>query len=459
VEALTDALGRDAVDVSRQGMSSVGVDWSAVSLKTAPASRPRPLAVVQPTSIGDVQAVLAIAAGFNVSVLPRGLGSSVTGSALPIHGGIVIDLRRLNQVIDIDSVNLSVVVEAGVQGRVLETRLNSEGFTLGHYPQSLDLSTVGGWVSTRATGQASTRYGGIETIVLGLTVVLADGTVEELGLVPRGSVGPDLLQLFVGAEGTLAIITQVRLRIAPLPEAQHHRAFIFRSLADGLSAMREIMQVGLRPALLRLYDEAEAPHALGGQSAPSAPVLFVSTEGSPAVAAAELEVASQRCRRYGGQDIGPEPVERWLRRRFDYSLLEQANTAEGQFIETIEVAHSWSGISATYDRLREGLTPLARDVWGHFSHAYAQGTSLYLILHGEAGDDAQARAQLDAIWSRAMDATLETGGVIAHHHGVGLVRLPYVARQPGVGLPLFRQLKAALDPAGLLAPGRLVDAE
>jgi len=414
----------------------------------------RPDLVVRPKTVDQVSGLLGWASGNGVPVTPWGLGSSVTGAPLPMHGGIALDMSSMRAVLQLDETNLYVRVQAGKLGIELERELSDRGFTLGHSPQSLDRSSVGGWVATRATGQFSSRYGGIEELVVALTAVLPTGEIVETPMVPRMSVGPDLRQFFLGAEGTTGVVVEVALRIFPVAESRHVESLHFESVAAGVEAMRLVMRVGLRPFLVRFYDEDEAPHAMQ-DAAFKGCAMFLGVEGVAAVAAAEFEVAIRICEARGGQRLGPAAAEAWLGRRFDFSTIENRLATPGGFAETIEVAHFWDQALDLYRAMKEALAPLADEVLGHFSHLYPQGTSLYLILLGQADDDAAAEACIGRIWEVAMRIALDQGAAISHHHGVGLARLPYIREALGTGMVPLRRLKDAFDPANVMNPGKL----
>lgn len=410
--------------------------------------------VVRPLQATEVSVVLTWASASGVPVTPWGAGSSVTGAALPVGGGISLDLSGLDRILVLDETNLLVKAQAGMMGHRLEAELNARGFTLNHSPQSLDRSTVGGWVATRATGQFSSRWGGIEDLVVSLTVALASGEVVETLFAPRAALGPDLRHLFIGAEGALGVVTDVTLKIAPLASARHFETLVFPTVESGLSAMRRIMQAGLRPFLLRLYDETESRFAMrNAQFAGNA--MFLGCEGTPLVAEAEHATALAICEAEGGCRLGPDGAIGWMGRRFDFSTIENLLAEPGGVAETIEVAHFWSEIEQTYAALKAGLAPYAEHVLGHFSHAYPQGVSLYIILLGHAEDAQAAEERLLRIWQEAMRLALQEGAAISHHHGVGLARAPYMAEALGPAYGVLDRIKSALDPRGVLSPGKL----
>jgi alkyldihydroxyacetonephosphate synthase len=275
----------------------------------------------------------------------------------------------------------------------------------------------------------------------------------ETELAPRAAVGPELRELFVGSEGTLGVVTDVTLKMFPITEHRLYETVSFETIEAGLTAVRRIMRLGLRPFLVRLYDRDEARHLMRGEEAPGN-ILLIGFEGLEEVARAEYSAGVDICRSEGGKILGPDPALAWMERRFDFSTVENLLEQPGGFAETIEVAHFWDGILRTYNELKEVLAPLSTEVLGHFSHVYLQGTSLYMILLGKVEDDAAAEERLMQIWDVAMNTCLECGAAISHHHGVGLARLPYICRELGTSKLVLRRIKGALDPAGVLNPGK-----
>ena len=410
--------------------------------------------VVKVTDEKQIQQVLALATANDTPVTPRALASSVTGQPLPTRGGIVMDVTGMTQHREINITNLTVEVSAGYNGGQLEDELQQMGWTLGHSPQSLYQSSVGGWLSTLATGQFSSYYGGIEELVTAYTVILATGEKLRLKASPRAAMGPDLRQLFIGAEGTLGIVTSVQLKIFPLPQTRLYDSLELPSIDAGLEIMREQAMAGLRPFLLRLYDINEARHAMQNPQQDK-PVMFLGTQGVDAVARAEMDAFMTIVHRHGGKSIGSEGVLKWMERRFDFSTVEKLLDTHGGFAETIEIAHTWDGISSLYHALHERLTPLADEVLSHFSHVYPQGTSMYMILLGRESSDPEAVEKLRTIWRETMRVCLEHHAELSHHHGGGLVRSPYARESLGSAHLLLRRVKQALDPNGTLNPGKL----
>ncbi len=446
----------DQIDSSTEAIAAHSYDWWPVAAKWRQNGRSpcAPDVVVFPESVEDISKILSWANEARVPVTAWGLGSSVVGQPLAEMGGISLDLSRMNKIIAVDETNLIVRAEAGVVGGRLEEHLNALGFTLNHSPQSLHRSTVGGWLATRATGQFSSRYGGVEDLCYSFVAVLADGEVVTTADTPRMAVGPDLRHALIGSEGCLGVISEVALKIFPRAEQRLFETIAFKTVEDGVLAIRAIMAKGLRPFLLRFYDTGEARHAMKDEAYAS-PVMFLGCEGVRAVAAAELKACIDVCATLGGEPEGPKGAESWMSRRYDFSTIEGFVSRPEGVAETIEVSNNWSRIMDTYNVLTERLRPLATEVLGHFSHSYTTGISLYVILLGDAADSEQSEARIKDIWKIAMEAALETGASISHHHGAGLARAPYVRRSLGSSFRLLQSMKDALDPNNILNPGKL----
>ncbi len=277
------------VTTAEEDRDEAGRDWWPLAIGWAAAGEvpARPAAVARPTDTGQVAAVLELCHRARVPVTPAGGRSGVCGASVPLFGGVALDLCGLAGIGAVDTDSLVADLRAGTFGPDVESGLRQgHGLTLGHWPQSMDLSTVGGWLACRGAGQYSNRYGKIEDMVLGLEVVLADGRVVRTGgHAPRSATGPDLTQLFVGSEGTLGVITEGRFRVHPVPEGEGRRAFGFPSFAEGLDACRRILRRGAAPAVLRLYDATESGRSF---ELPETSVLIVLDEGDPGLVEATL---------------------------------------------------------------------------------------------------------------------------------------------------------------------------
>jgi alkyldihydroxyacetonephosphate synthase len=442
-EVVTDAPAR--AEASR--------DWWPLAMAWALEGRVGGLAgaVARPTSAAEVAAVLRLCSEAGVPVTAAAGRSSVVGGSVPVHGGVVLDLTAMSGIVDLDATSLTARVLPGTFGDALEDTLRAEhGLTLGHWPQSMSLSTVGGWLACRSAGQLSNRYGKIEDMVVGLEVALADGTLVRTGGAPRAAVGPDLNQLFVGSEGTLGVITEATLRLHPAPAAERRGAWGFASFDEGNDACRRILQRGATPAVLRLYDATEADRSYQtGELA----VLLVLDEGDPRLIDAVMHVVGEECS--GAERLDDDLVGRWLEHRNEVSALE-ALTRRGYVVDTMEIAAPWAALPAIYARGVEAILACdhARAASAHQSHAYTDGACLYFTFAGKPPAEERDAFYL-AAWDAATRAVLAEGGALSHHHGVGINRARFMAEALGPALDTLTAVKAALDPNGVLNPGKL----
>ena len=457
------------VDVDAGTRAEVGRDWWPITIDWAlhGAVPARPGAVARPADATQVADVLAACHDARVPVTAVAGRSGVCGASVPVFGGVALDLCGLHGLASLDTTSLLAEVLPGTFGPDLEEALRAEGVTLGHWPQSMALSTVGGWLACRGAGQYSTRYGKVEDMVVGLEVALADGRIVRTGGTgPRAAVGPDLTQLFVGSEGVLGVITGATLRLHPLAPAEARRAFGFPSVAAGLEACRSVLRRGATPAVLRLYDATESARNF---DQPDTNVLVVLDEADPAVLEATMSVVDDECAAAGAGPLDTALVERWLGHRNDVSALAPLYGA-GIVVDTIEVAARWSALPGLYEATLAAL----RDVPGtlvasaHQSHAYVDGACLYFTFAGrrpEADGDGHdgpgtgaggwAERYYVAAWDVAMAAVRAAGAAVSHHHGIGLNRARFLPGALGPGFGVLRALKEALDPRGILNPGKL----
>jgi alkyldihydroxyacetonephosphate synthase len=428
-------------------------DWWPLAMQWAltPAVGGIAAAVVRPASVDEVARVLADCDRARVPVTATGGRSGVCGASVPVFGGVVLDVTGLTGIVAIDDESLLLTVRAGTFGHDLEAELHGLGYTLGHWPQSIALSTVGGWLACRGAGQYSTRYGKIEDMVVGLEVVLADGRVVRTGGTPRAAIGPDLTQLFVGSEGTLGVITQATLRMHARPPVEWRAAFGFDTFVGGLDACRRILRRGATPAVLRLYDGAESArsYATDGDTC----VLLVLDEGDEAVVDAVMTVVSSECSEATRLDTAL--VETWLAHRNDVSALEPL-TRKGYVVDTMEIAAPWRALPAIYETTTAALLAVPNTVaaTAHQSHAYTDGACLYFTFAAIVPAD-EREATYVALWDAGTRAVLAHGGNLSHHHGVGLNRARFVAESLGESFTVLTALKDALDPHGVLNPGKL----
>ena len=420
----------------------------------------RPACVVTPESAEQVARTLQYASRERIPVVPFGGGSGVCGGVLPAAGAIVIDMRRMRELLELNETALMARVQAGMMGHHFEEELNRRGYSMGHFPQSIALSTVGGWVATRAAGQFSTRYGSIEDMLLGLEAVLPDGRIVRVTPAPRRSAGPDLRHLFLGSEGTLGVVTELVVRVFPLPESHKQLCFNFPDFDAGLEALRSITRAGWKPPVLRLYDGTETQRHFGQWLTDDGSFLLIVSEGPPSLTAAEAEACHRICTAHGADAVGDQPVRHWLAERNNVPGFESF-LQKGFVLDTIEVATGWDRIHDLYHEVVAAVQKVKGlvVVSGHSSHSYQQGTNIYFTFVARPDDPAEAEATYFKCWEQTMEATLRCGGTIAHHHGIGRVRSRWMAAEHGAGLDLLRALKRTIDPQNIMNPGVLFPVE
>lgn len=429
-----------------------------------------PDAVVHPASHDEVIRVLEACSQHDLAVVPFGGGTSVVGGLAPHRSMrraiVALDLARLDRMLAIDEESRLATLEPGLRAPAAEAALRSRGFTLGHFPQSYEWASIGGFAATRASGQASAGYGRFDDLVVRLRVATPVGTLA-VGRAPKASAGPDLRQLILGSEGTFGVITAVTVQVRPAPESSSYEGWRFGDFRSGMAAMRRLAQDGPLPSVLRLSDEAETavgladPGSIGGRDGTAGCLLIAGYEGTAADVAHRREQAAAVLVSSGGEPLGPDPGERWVRGRFDGPYLRDALLDAGAIAETLETATFWSGLADLYDAVRavltealsaQGTPPL---VLCHVSHVYPSGGSLYFTVVSAQGTNPVAH------WSHAkeaaMDAIMAAGGTISHHHGVGVDHRPWYPGEIGpLGVDVLRAVKATLDPAGVLNPGVLL---
>ena len=446
----------DGVSEASADITDAAVDWWPLAMvyrhNDSHLLGSRPEVVVRPTSAEQVAAVLKLCATEGVPVTPFGGRSGVCGGSLPVHGGVSLDLGALAGIEDVDDESLLVTVAAGTNGRAFEDELReSHGLTVGHWPQSIDLASVGGWVACRGAGQYSTRYGVVADMVEGLEVALADGSLIRTGWRgPRSATGPDLTQLFVGSEGTLGVITKVRFRAHPVPADQWKAAWVFPDFASGLEVCRRVLQRGATPAVLRLYDKRESRRHFGDDSA-SGCALVALDEGDPVVIAATRQVVDESAS--NGESRPASLVDHWLETRNHVGGLGDA-VAAGLVVDTCEIAAPWAAARLLAESAPAAVMAVADTLAAtvHASHHYSDGTCLYITFAGKTEDPTRWYV---SVWDALMRTTLEAGGAISHHHGIGLVRARHLPDALRSAFEVLKSLKATLDPAGVLNPAKL----
>ncbi|MCC6805955.1 MAG: FAD-binding oxidoreductase [Deltaproteobacteria bacterium] len=514
VRDLADKLSSDQVSVRAIDRRHVATDqWPAALLayrQHAPLDLP--ICVVSPESAADVQAIVAIAIKHKIGIVPYGTGSGVVGGAWAEPDAITVDFKRMRKVLSIDRDRLVCEAEGGIVGIHLENHLRRHGLTLGHFPSSIICSSLGGWLVGRSAGQFSCRYGKIEDMVLSLRAVDGKGELCTFASDPLPKPGADDLQLVVGSEGTLALVTDARLRVWPKPEAEHYWGFEVNGVAHGLEVMRTLLRAGYAPTVLRLYDEfdsrvakrkadgsEEDPDALSSQveriardlpvperrgllmqlksalkrrslavallnpsamrfaidRLPEKCTLIIGCEGSERLSQAMMEGMRQHCTRQGASDLGKGPGVAWYHGRYHVSYKQSPVFMLGAYVDTMEVSAPWPKVVALYDAVRDALKDRAF-VMAHFSHAYLDGCALYFTFASMAPQNAgqDELAHYKETWQRALEAVTTHGGAVSHHHGVGLAKRAFLSAHHGPLWERFSDVKARFDPHGLLNRGK-----
>jgi alkyldihydroxyacetonephosphate synthase len=429
-----------------------------------------PDAVILPADDDEVAAVLATCADRRIAVVPFGGGTSVVGGLDPLRGefGAVVslDLRRLDALYGLDETSGEAELGAGVTGPAAERLLGARGFSLGHYPQSFQFATIGGFAATRSSGQDSAGYGRFDDMVRGLRIVTPAG-VLDLGRAPASAAGPDLRQLIVGSEGTFGVITRVRVRVHPAPETTRYEAWSFPDFATGSAALRAVVQTGTGPTVIRLSDEAETgvnlatSEAIGEETVTGGCLAITAFEGTTAHAESRHAETRAVLEAAGGTSLGEAPAKAWEHGRFGAPYLRDSLLSAGALCETLETATNWSNVmtlkAAVTDALTESLSESGTPalVLCHISHVYPTGASLYFtVVAGQRGD---AIAQWRAAKTAASDAMVRCGATITHHHAVGADHRPWMRDEIGdLGVEVLRAVKGVLDPAGIMNPGKLI---
>jgi alkyldihydroxyacetonephosphate synthase len=429
-----------------------------------------PDAVLLPGSEDAIAAILRYCADHSIAIVPFGGGTSVVGGLDPIRGDfkavISLDLRRLNRLHSLDAMSGEAELGAGLTGPDAERLLGERGFSLGHFPQSFQFATIGGFAATRSSGQDSAGYGRFNDMVRGLRTVTPAG-VLDLGRAPESAAGPDLRQLMIGSEGVFGIITRVRVRVHPVPEATRYEAWSFPDFATGADALRAVVQAGTGPTVIRLSDEAETgvnlatTESIGEDSVTGGCLAITVFDGTEAHVESRHAETRALLEAKGGTSLGEAPARAWEHGRFGAPYLRDSLLSAGALCETLETATNWSNVPALKTAVTEALTSALAEsgtpalVLCHISHVYPTGASLYFtVVAGQRGNPIEQWRKAKAA---ASDAMMRTGATITHHHAVGADHRPWMRYEVGdLGVAVLGAVKATLDPAGILNPGKLI---
>ncbi|AOP51860.1 MAG: FAD-binding oxidoreductase [Brevibacterium aurantiacum] len=441
-----------------------------------------PDAVLYPASEMEVDELLTICQDERIAVVPFGGGTSVVAGIdafrQDFSSCVCISLARLDEILDIDEESLTATVQAGVFGPDLEKKLQAKGLTLGHFPQSFEFSTVGGWVATRSAGQQSTGYGRIDENVFGLRASTPSGRIT-LRSTPATAAGPNPRQLLVGSEGTLGIITQATLRIKRVPEVALPDAWFFPDFHSGATALREIEQSGVRPDIARLSDLNETEFGLAqlgsdiqrkgllaylrarGVTTPC--MLVLRYDGRKSEARSRRAAGRAIARKNKGVTMGGSPETAWEKHRFSTPYLRDQLMTDGVMVETMETAAPWSRIESLHDTIKQDIEKSLADrgtpalVLCHISHLYSAGCSLYYTVFAKR-QQGQEMEQWKAVKTAAGNAMVNNGGTITHHHATGADHAPWLPQETGeLWVRMLRAAKAEVDPEGIMNPGKLMN--
>jgi len=440
-----------------------------------------PDAVVLPGSAADVARVLEICAREGIGVVPFGGGTSVVGGVDPLRGRferlITLDLRRLRGV-EVDRTSMTATLGPGLRGPEAEEALGGQGVSLGHFPQSFEYATIGGFAAARSAGQSSSGYGRFDDLVTAVHLVSPAGEISTLQT-PHSAAGPALRELVLGSEGALGVITQVTARVRPAPERRRYEAWMTPDFASGAALVRSLAQADSLPDVVRLSDEAETRVSLGMSGTGHAKrallgaylrvrrrdrgcILICGWEGEAEAVERRRAVTARMLRAGGAAALGGAPGRAWEQGRYDGPYLRDELLDLGYMIETLETAHTWTRLEELHDEVRAaiGAALAAQGTRGvvmcHLSHAYRDGASLYFTFIAPRRPGAVLE-QWRAVKAAASDAIVEVGGTITHHHGVGRDHAPYMRAEIGeLGIETLRAVKERLDPAGVMNPGKLL---
>ncbi len=441
-----------------------------------------PDGVACPETAAEVREVLRYAAEVGACVIPYGGGTSVVGhiNPLPEIPTVTVDMGRMNRLLHFDERSHLATFEAGICGPDLEAALRARGYTLGHFPQSFEYSTLGGWIATRSSGQQSLFYGRIERLFAGGRLEAPAGTLV-LPPFPASAAGPDLREVVLGSEGRLGILTEATVRVTPLPECEEFPAVFFPSFEQGQEAVRQIVQARLPPSMLRLSTAAEtettlvlAGHerliaalerllALRGVGA-SKCMLILGLSGGEALVRTARREALGIVRRHGGVCVGRIFGRQWHRGRFRTPYLRNTLWEVGYAVDTLETACDWTTLPTLLRAIEEALCRAMEKyeekvhVFSHLSHLYPSGSSIYTTyIFRLASDPEETLHRWQEMKKAASQAIVAYGGTISHQHGVGLDHRLYLAAEKGeLGMRLLREVCRVLDPMGVMNPGKMI---
>ena len=455
-------------------------DWLALrsgKLETYPDG------VAYPSSSGQVRTLLRFASDYGAVVIPYGGGTSVVGHINPqqIDRPVLsIDMTRLNRLLDLDRKSQIATFGAGVSGPDVESQLRAHGYTLGHFPQSFEFSTLGGWIATRSSGQQSLGYGRIEQLFAGGSMETPAGTLMIPDF-PGSAAGPDLREMVLGSEGRMGILTEAKMRIRPLPERESFRVVFAPTWDQGLNGLRKAVQAGIPLSMLRLSNvhETETQLKLSGNKQArrllekwlslrgigrQKCMVTLGITGSRRLHRSSSREALRIFRQAKSVNTGQLLGRKWAGKRFLAPYLRNRLWEKGYGVDTVETAVNWDQVDAAVHSIESAVEAALADkgertlVFSHLSHLYRQGSSIYTTYLFRVADTYEETLSR---WQRlkecACEAIVGAGGTITHHHGVGLDHAPYLISEKGpLGIDAIRALCRKFDPDAMMNPGKLV---
>ena len=461
---LEEVVGADHISTRESDKLVYSCDWFWLPQMWLDREQrlPVPDYIVHPGTVSEVSVIMEIANRHRIPVIPWGGGSGTQGGALALYGGIVMDLKRLDRLIRIDEKSLTVTAQAGINGAHLEWMLNERGLTLPHYPASSNCATLGGYLAPRGSGTISTKYGKAEDMVLGMQLVMPSGEIVRTPCVPSHASGPDFMRLFLGSEGTLGVITEATMQVDHVPAVRLLRAVLFDDFACAIESGRLLMTRRLNPMVIRLYDPSSTSSRLKTilNLELSGAYMVLGFDGDGDIAALQEKKAMEICRKLGARDLGREPGERWWNHRYDF-YYPPKNLGFPWMYGTTETVATFDKIEGIWCAQKkavvEGFAEWNLEYIAHFSHWFHWGAAMYsrFIIKEPPTDAKEAIRLHNRVWKAAVSAVLENGGMINEHHGVGLKLSRYMRSQYQSSWPVLKQLKGALDPRGIMNPGKV----
>lgn len=458
---LRDAVGDENISIRESDKIVHSVDhyWAPRMLADHGILPPQADIIVRPGSTEEVAKVLKIANYYSLPVFTWGGGSGSQGGALPVAGGIILDTKRMNRVLDFNENSMTVTVETGMIFQQLEWYANERGYSLMHYPSSIACGTVGGFLAHNGIGVLSSKYGRIRDMCVNVEMVIPGGEVLHSAPVPEHSSGPDIKSIFVGSEGTLGVMTKATFRLFKMPETRKFHAYLFKDITDGIAAGRDILH-SFKPSILRLYDEAETvsiiKKILGVEKRGA--FMNLALEGDAEVVTIEERKLDEICAGYDAVNLGSEYGEKWWDSRLTFFYPDHMLDVPKIF-GTMDTTASYDNIEKIYWAMKRAVEENFTGVRfiAHFSHWYDWGCMMYdrFIMDHPPEDPEEQLILHNKIWDKAIREALANGGVINDHHGVGIKLGRLMKEQYGNTMIVLEGLKKTLDPKGIMNPYKL----